>query len=182
MDEIKIIDNATPWLRNMAENAPVWERKALKSAGWMMQKEIKAGMKSGAPGGQRYADTMPADKRRKLEKALGNIGKRNYPIMGKLVKAIGYKYRSDQTLHVGWLSASAANIGGKLEKGFSRNVSDKMRHAFGAAGMPLKRGKDKVIIPARPTMNPLRSALEPKIFPYIEQKFLEYAAKGMNMR
>jgi hypothetical protein len=57
-----------------------------------------------------------------------------------------------------------------------------MRHAFGAAGIPLSIGKDKVVIPARPTMNPLRTMLAPKIFPYIEQKFLEYAQKGINMR
>lgn len=182
MDEIQIIDNATPWLRNMAQNAPAWERKALKSAGWMMQKEIKAGMKSGAPGGRKYAETMPAAKRRKLENALGNKAKRNYPIMGKLVKAIGYKYRNDQTLHVGWLSASAANIGGKMEKGFQRNISDNMRRAFGAAKIPLSRGKNRIVIPARPTMGPMQTVLAPKVFPYIEQKFFEYAQKGINMR
>ena len=42
---ITITDTATPYLEFIAKTKPDWTRKAMKSVGWMMQKEIKAGIK-----------------------------------------------------------------------------------------------------------------------------------------
>lgn len=175
--EIKIIDNATPWLKGMAAGAPEWKRKALKSAGWMMQKEIKAGIRSGAPGGRRYTKGLPADKRKMLEKMLGNKGKSKYPMMGRLVNAVGYQYKDGRVV-VGWLSASAVNIGTKQELGLIRQVTDNMRYAFWAAGIPISRDRSTIAIPARPTFAPMRTVLEPKVMPWVEAKIIEYANSG----
>lgn len=57
-EPITITDTATPYLNFIAETKPDWMRKALKSTGWMMQKEIKQGIRSGAPGGRRYPNFM----------------------------------------------------------------------------------------------------------------------------
>ena len=49
-EPITITDTATPYLNFIAETNPDWMRKALKSTGWMLQKEIKECIRSGARG------------------------------------------------------------------------------------------------------------------------------------
>lgn len=82
-DPIIIKDTATPYLEFIAKSKPDWMRKAMKSLGWMMQKEIKSGIKSGAPGGKKYADFMPPAMRAQFEAAFGAKVKRVYQSGGK---------------------------------------------------------------------------------------------------
>jgi len=198
MDEIQIIDNATPWLRSMADAYPDWERKALKSVGWKMQQEIKKGIKSGAPGGQRYVSGMSNLRRRKLDKAAVTHGSwrvngnnpfentqrkpfRNYRPLGRLVNAVGYQYKSPSAgVAVGWLSRSAAKTGLWMEKGVTQFVTPKMRRLFYAAGVGVSG--NTMHVPARPTMGPMFKILQPKVMSWIESKFLEYAANGAPAR
>jgi len=189
-EEIKIIDNATPWLLGMADAKPDWERKALKSVGWMMRKEIRAGIKSGAPGGQKYTDGMNAARRRAFDAEANN--NRNNPFdntkrrplqsykpLGHLVNAIGYEYKPQfGSTMVGWLSRSAVRVGTWQEKGVSQSLTDDMRKFYWALGIPISAGKHTVVIPARPTFEPMMRVLEPKIMPWIEEKFIEYANSG----
>lgn len=176
--ELTIIDAATPFLQYMAQTKPDWMRKAMKSAGWMVQKEIKAGIKSASPNGRAYAKFMPSKMRSKLEKAFGNRGKRNYIPFGKLANAIGYQYdQSIQTVKVGWLSKSAVKIGEKLESGYKRVITRKMRDYFFMSGVPLS-SKNEMVIPARKTYGPMKEKVEPKIASYVENKILEYMQKG----
>ena len=81
---LTIVDTATPYLEFIAKTKPDWTRKAMKSVGWMMQKEIKAGIKSGSPGGHKYANFMPPTMRAQFEAAFGAKVRRAYKEGGKV--------------------------------------------------------------------------------------------------
>jgi len=162
--EVNVDDQMTPYLRNMAANNPIWMRKATKSLGWWMQSEIKKGIRSRAPAGQSYEKTIPA-LRSSLER------KTRFPLLGKLVNAVGYQYNSGNLL-IGWLSRNAVFLGSIQEKGKRIAVSKQMRRWFFAKGVGISG--DAVDIPARPTFAPMFKALEPKAVPYLEEKMIGY--------
>lgn len=176
--DLLVIDGSTPWLEYMATTKPDWMRKALKSFGWYSQQQIKAGIRSGSPGGRAYAEFMPADMRAKLEEIFGNSPKKRYGPLGKLVNAVGYQYDATNNLiRVGWLSDSAVKLGEKIEQGYSKAVTDKMRRYFWAAGVPLS-GKNQIDVPGRHTYGPIQAILAPKAAAHIEDKILEYTKAG----
>lgn len=176
--DLLMIDGATPWLEYMAATKSDWLRKALKSFGWYSQQQIKAGIKSSAPGGQAYAEFMPPDMRARLEAMFGNQAKKRYGPLGKLVNAVSYQYDAANNLvRVGWLSASAVKRGEKIEQGYAKTITDKMRHYFWAAGVPLS-GKNQINVPGRHTYGPMQAILAPKAAAHIEDKILEYAKAG----
>lgn len=77
-EPITITDEATPYLEFIAKTKPDWMRKAMKSTGWMMQKAIKEGIRSGAPGGKKYSAFMPPTIRASFEAAFGGNVRRAY--------------------------------------------------------------------------------------------------------
>lgn len=186
---ISVEDYATPWLIKKMHDLPLYQEKALKSLGWYMQKEIKKGIESGAPGGKRYKKGMSAKRRRALEYKVKSIGRakkffaglqssaKPYPWLGRLRSAIGYEF-SDKgrsaAVVVGWLSRSAMRLGAIHEAGQKRPIRDATRYRYWAAGVPLGRGKTNIVIPARPTIQPMRDFLTPKVAPYLEAKFRYY--------
>lgn len=176
--DLLIIDGATPWLEYMATTKPDWLRKALKSFGWYSQQQIKAGIKSSAPGGRAYAEFMPPDMRARLEAVFGNSPKKRYSPLGKLVNAVGYEFDADkQIVRVGWLSDSAVRLGENIEQGYSKAITDKMRRYFWAAGVSLS-AKSEINVAARHTFGPMQAILAPKAAAHIEDKILEYARTG----
>lgn len=171
---ISFEDGASPWLEWAAKEIPKFAASALKSTGWMMQKKIKEGIKSKAPGGVPYAPTMKAKRRKALDKAFGREPRRSYPILGKLRKAIGYQFdKRHLEVTVGWLSISAVQLGKRLEDGFQTPVTRRMRLAFATAGLGMPR-KGSLTIPARPTIGPMYDALQGKIYPYMEDRIWSY--------
>ena len=74
-ESITITDTATPYLNFIAETKPDWMRKALKSTGWMMQKEIKQGIRSGAPGGRILTSWRRRDVLRSSQHSVLNFAK-----------------------------------------------------------------------------------------------------------
>lgn len=168
--EIDIIDEATGYLQGLANKFPVFWQRSLKSLGWMMQKEIKAGIQSGAPGGQPYDKKMPVAKRQLLDTIFRHKAQRAYPLFGKLRTAVGYdKSKVDQGwITVGWLSRSAVYYGSKMEKGVFYNVTRKMRYAFKMGGLNVR--KEEIIVPKRETFGPMRQVLEPRVVPYLIEK------------
>jgi len=172
--KIDISDGATPFLQDMIKNKPVWTRKAMQSTGLFVRKEIKDGIKSGAPGGVRYAKFMPSEMRAKLEKS----GKKKYGPLGKLANAVRSKYDpSNLSVSIGWLSKSAIKRGDKIESGATRPITQKMRDYFKARNVPLS-AKPNMIIPARKTFDPMRNKLESKIGPMVEDKIWDYINKS----
>ena len=171
---ISFEDGASPWLEWAAKEIPAFAASALKSTGWMMQKKIKEGIKSKAPGGVPYAPTMKAKRRKALDRAFGREAKSSYPVLGKLRKAIGYQFdKRHLEVTVGWLSLSAVQLGKRLEEGFQTPTSYGMRLAFAAAGLGMPR-KGSFTTPARPTIGPMYDALQSKIYPYMEDQIWGY--------
>ena len=175
-----------------------------------MQKEIKQGIRSGAPGGRKYPNFMAPARRAAFESAFGaklrkayqsggraereawgsksrnalldmGISARTigYSPLGKLSNAVGYQYdKGKQSVRVGWLSNSAKRLGEQIESGYVKQITEPMRRKLFAAGVPLPKGKSMFKIPARHTYGPMKSALQPKLKPYIEAKIGDYAING----
>ena len=177
MAKVDISDRATPFLQDMIKNKPIWVKKAMQSTGLYVRKEIKEGIKSGAPGGVRYAKFMPAEMRAKLEKT----GKKTFGTLGKMASAVRSKYDpSNLSVSVGWLSRSAIKRGEKIESGQVRPITQKMRDYFKSRNVPLS-AKPAMVIPARKTFDPMQNKLEPKIVPMVEDKIFEYINKSRGM-
>ena len=181
-------DMATPWVEDVIKEMPDMRRKALKSLGWWMQKEIREGIKSGAPGGRRYAPLAGLSRRKVSGRSAMKKGSAKGQILGKLGKAVGYQYKDeDGSVSVGWLSRSAVYWGSIHEKGKRIPVTDKMRRfwwsgargkgrkrAIKKTGAFLRRSTTEINIPARPTIDPMRQALAPRIPGYFVKKIDGY--------
>lgn len=155
-------DNATPFLNYIIANNPKWKTSALKSAGWRTSQELKKGIRSAAPGGSPYEPLhLDNKKRRALEKIMGGKVRRNYPPMGQLQKAIGYygTMASRGVVPVGWLSKTAVYLGDKQQKGYSTEVTPKVRRMFAAAGIKLSKNKSRLQTPSRKTFAPMETML-----------------------
>lgn len=169
---VTLDDEATPWLARVTRDFPDLRRKAFKSLGWWMQGEIKAGIRSGAPGGVPYAPRRMGDLNRLRLKPKEQVSK---TVLGKLVRAVGYQYlEGDSTAVVGWLSKSAVRLGTIAEEGKSIPVTPNMIRRFRKARVPLSPFKRTLSIPPRPTIGPMWRVLEPQVIPYLEGKFQEY--------
>ena len=174
---IEYDDKASVFLKEAAENHPKWMASALKSAAWKSQRVIKAGIKSGAPGGNTYAPhALSPRQRRMLEAALGHTLKRSYPHMGRLRAAVGYDSRraKDGIVTVGWLSPSAVRIGSKQQTGFQTPLSDKMRRAFAAAGILIGKNKTATNVAARPTFQPILAEVNRVASNTVREKIISY--------
>lgn len=179
MEPVRILDTATPWLADIAKNNPNYCRWALKSTGWMVQQEVKKGIRSRAPGGHSYAKGMAAKRRRAIDELMGRKSFRTYRPLGKLLQAVGYDKKNvgkdgSGSVIIGWLSDSAQWLGEIQEGGHSRVITPKMRRMFWAAGIPISKATNEVKIPARPTYDPMYQVLEPIIPKYFEQKIFDY--------
>lgn len=166
--EIDVTDEIQPLLERMAGGSQKALKSAAKSLGWYMQREIKQGVKSGAPGGAVFQERRPYE----VRSALGNAGKYWY---GRMIHAIGYQY-SNGVLRIGWTSNTAAIYGRKQEYGSVTKVTEAIRKKFAVAGYPLRRNKTEIILPERPVFEPMAGELYPQIAPYVQQKLNEYAS------
>lgn len=185
MIEVKtqIIDTATPFFQRLARESPNEFRKALKSAGWWLRGEIKAGIRAGAPGGRPYAPFSDITTGRLLRRKGQRRSRSQHRPMGRLYQATVYKYyRDSNRVIVGWVSKSAEEIGLKQERGHVTQITPRMRRFFWASGIPLSKGKTTLVIPRRPTIGPEYRENAPKIPWYIEQKIEEYIRKAEGSR
>ncbi|MHC1758321.1 MAG: hypothetical protein AB9917_02185 [Negativicutes bacterium] len=183
MMQIVMVDNISPAIRWIIENKPDWTRKALRSTAWYVQQEVRAGIKSGAPGGLKYAALMNTGRRSQLEAARSGGKKRRGrdSILRNLYGAVAYKYEEQnaaQQVRIGWLSDWAMLVGGWMEHGKNETVKAKMRRLFLAAGIGMKPETASIHIPARPTYAPMFQVLRDKIPVYFTSKFVEYIKNG----
>lgn len=173
----QLIDTATPFFRHLARESSGEFRKALKSAGWWLRQEIKAGIRAGAPGGEPYAPFSEVTTGRLLRRK-GSRRSQHRP-MGRLYQATVYKYYGDSMrVIVGWVSKSAEEVGLKQERGHLTAITPRMRRFFWASGVPLSKDKRALAIPKRPTIGPEYRENAPKVPGYIDQKIREYIAKA----
>lgn len=168
---LKVIDLATPFMKFLARSFPRYFDRALKSAGWWLQKEIKAGIRSGAPGGVPYP-SYSGLRKSKSRRLYRGIPKQP---LGRLSRAVGYQFYSDsRRVVVGWLSKSAVRLGTKHEEGFQTEVTPRMRMFFGTSGFPIGAGKTHITLPRRRTYGPIYREKGPEVPKYIEGKIWQY--------
>ena len=183
-------DTASPLIAKFLQEKPAWIRKALKSAGYMMMRDIQLGMNSGAPGGQAYPKFFDYKIRRAFESAAAHTRtNRKYKPLGKLDKSIKYRYFGEASgggkayVLVGFTSASGVKLGRMMEDGFQRTVTERMAGAFNEAfkklGYPTRMRPGKVInVPARKTIGPMRQHMSPWVTQFLESKLLQYMEQG----
>ena len=160
---VEIDDSFSPFIQMIIRNKPKWVADALKSAGWKSSTRMKKEIRSGAPGGRKYARlSLTGEKRRRLETVSGGRVKGKYTIMGDLSKAIGYEGRLAVTgvVPTGWLSSSAPYLGRKLQSGFETPVTPEIRRLYAAAGLKIGKKKKFLKTPARPTLDPMHSLIQ----------------------
>lgn len=193
---VKINDEATPFLNRVANNLPEQFDRALKSTGWWLRGEIRAGIAQGAPGGQPYKPfsglptklTRETSHYRKAIKTgrdtsrirrYQKITRKDRRPLGRLGPAVRYRYYQDsRRVVIGWISPSAEKLGTLHEKGGQVAITPKMRRMFFAAGIGLSAGKTHIYIPKRPTIEPEYMEKAPKIPKYIEDKIWNYLEKA----
>lgn len=168
--EIDVTDEIGPLLEHMSANYKKSLKSMAKSLGWFMQKEIKAGIASGAPGGSVFTERRPYEIRAAL--GGGSAAKRWY---GRMAKAIGYQY-DNGVLRIGWTSKTSAAYGRKQEFGYKTKVTDEIRKKFGEAGFPLLKSTEYIVLPDRPFFEPMAGILKPDIAPYVQKKINDYAS------
>lgn len=185
--DIKLVDLATPHFRHLSNEFPNYFNRALRSTGWWLRKEIQEGIRSGAPGGRRYARYSGITISRVLDAHRGrgftSTGKRRAPRrnladhkpMGKLFQATRYKFYGDsKRVLIGWISKSAEELGTTQEQGKSIPITSRMRRFFWASGVPLSPRKRYLYIPKRLTIEPEYRENAPRVAGYMDRKIAGY--------
>ena len=175
----KINDTTTPLLDFLALSLPKEFNKALGSLGFWIRNELKGGVDKGGPTGLDWPDLSRVQSYRILDDAKG--GKQRAPAthpFSTLNRALAYKLNKDSmSVHIGWLSKSAARYGARLQAGFDTPITEKMRRFFYAADFGLiKTGSIRT--PGRPLMLPVFEHVEAQIPQRIEAKIAEYLDKA----
>jgi hypothetical protein len=195
-----VVNLATPFLKSFADDFPDQVDHAQKSVAKWLRTEIKTGIKSGAPGGERYKPfrditmyPLPPPRRDRLKGMLvrrvvsgarrqWKMGKssRHRPL-GKLGNAIGIRaagmgksqtaFRNE--ISVGWLSRTAERAGMIQEKGMEIPITRRMKLFFYAASVGLDPNRATFEIPARPTIGPVFEATRDQIVPRMEKRLME---------
>ncbi len=185
--DVKLVDLATPHFRRLSNEFPNYFNRALRSTGWWLRREVQEGIRSGAPGGRRYARYSGVTTSRVLDAHRGRgftkTGKRRAPRrnladhkpMGKLYQATRYKhYKDSNRVLIGWISKSAEELGTVQERGKSIPITPKMRRFFWASGVPLSPRKRYLYIPKRLTIEPEYRENAPRVAGYIDRKIGDY--------
>jgi hypothetical protein len=190
-----IVDTATPFLKKVAAENPSYLRRAVRHTGWWLQKSIKYEIRQGIPGGKPYTPfsklknvrseteivflnriSKKTGKQKQIRRRVGAsrlVRETTHKPLGKLANAVGYKFYPDSIRSVvGWLSLSAQSVGTKMEKGYTINVTPKMKRMYAASGFPLN--KSQIDVPARPTFDPIFKEKSGQIVQHLEKRVWQY--------
>ena len=110
--------------------------------------EVKRGIVSGAPGGQKFAPNSPITIERK---------KSSSPLIdnGDLVGSVTYQVIDDNNIFIGVKKGKEANIAAVHEFGCTIRVTPKMRAYLHHQGIHLRASTQYIHIPARPFLRPV---------------------------
>ena len=140
---------------------------------------------------QKRAEQRGADKQRHFTrwKMWGRKG-REHAFQGRLANTVRYKYHSQtQVVRIGFLTASASRYAEAVQAGrrgedgsflFTRRqpVTDTMRKAFWAAGVPLSKSTQYIEQPERPIVQPVYAAMNPQLPKIVEDRIYHIIAKS----
>lgn len=170
---LDIADEISPMIERALQHNKAYLRHITKSLGWYIQKEVKAGIKSGAPGGDKFPERIPWKVRHALQ---GRAARSWY---GSMVRAVGYEYR-DGVVNVGWTSRTAAKYGRKQEEGYSVKVTPDIRLKwFKKAHIILNKETKELTDEPRPVFDPMARVLEPRFPKYVEDKVTSYMTENV---
>ena len=110
--------------------------------------EVKRGIVSGAPGGQKFVPNSPITIERK---------KSSSPLIdnGDLVGSVTYQVIDDNNIFIGVKKGKEANIAAVHEFGCTIRVTPKMRAYLHHQGVHLRASTQYIHIPARPFLRPV---------------------------
>lgn len=157
-------DKARRILHNLPENMKKEVKSAAKMSGALLVGEIKKGIVSGSPGGEKFTPLHPLTIQRKgSTKALIDTG--------DLLNSITYNVLDDGlSLFVGILKTatnregeSLSNIGWVMERGAVIPVTPAMRSYLYNIGLRLKSSTEYITIPPRPFVEPSVAASVDKV-------------------
>ncbi|WP_430735521.1 hypothetical protein [Halodesulfovibrio aestuarii] len=109
---------------------------------------------------------------------------------GRLGQAVRYKYYQEtQAVRIGFLTPSAAKFAQAVQAGERfgptpgiyrkrQRVTDKMRRAFWAAGVPLSKNTTVLEQPERPIIQPVFDRMNPELPDIVEQRIYKIIAKS----
>ena len=115
---------------------------------------------------------------------------REHAFQGRLANTVRYKFHPHtQVVRIGFLSASASRYAEAVQAGrrgddgsfsFTRRqpVTDKMRRAFWAAGVPLSKDTTYIEQPERPIVQPVYEQLAPELPQIVEDRIYTTIAKS----
>ena len=122
-------------------------------------------------------------------KRWGRLG-REHSFQGSLANTVRYKYYPDsQVVRIGFLTPSAAKAAEAVQAGkrgadgsmnFTRRqpVTDKMRRAFWAAGVPISKNTTVLEQPERPIIQPVFDLMNPKLPQIVEKRIYSIIQKS----
>lgn len=122
-------------------------------------------------------------------KRWGRLG-REHSFQGSLANTVRYKFYSDsQRVMIGFLTPSAAKFAEAVQAGkrgadgsmsFTRRqpVTDKMRRAFWAAGVPLSKSTTVLEQPERPIVQPMFDLMNPQLPEIVEKRIYHIIQKS----
>lgn len=190
---IKIDDQTSPWLADLAKRFPSEFNRALRHVGWWLRTELKDAAAAGGPRGHRWPALSDAQKYRRFDDLKYKLAQPAVQHFGRLAKGIGYKHEPDkQRVRVGWLGPTLASWGNRLQEGFETPVTSKLRRFSWAAGVHPKKSTTSYRVPPRPLFAPIfrqhnatiQKKIEDRIFYcfYQSNKLLEAVPTGSGWR
>lgn len=209
---LRVDDEATPWLRYLATTFPNELGRALGYLGSQLRQRIKETIYAGGPLGQEWQsladmtakNSMQALLRNEWLPASGRWSKSkprkasrkggDMPYATKLQQAVRYSLDKQRLLlQVGWVSGSAGKFGRAVQGGLrgAKNsfsfagrqpITEKMRRAFWAAGVPLSKSKRVLEQPERPLVRPVFFQVRPVLQEVLETRVLSYLNKSRGLR
>ena len=172
-----VADGGGAYLRHLADTWPKEFARALKSAGFQLRKSLQDDIYAGGPKEQRWSPLSGMQALGVVDDAKGRHRvPRTHP-MGRLVRAVGYRYNQNtQSVRVGWLSHQAAKMGGILQPGFDTQVTPRMRRFLWAIGVPV--AKAALRTPPRDLFDTVIRHREREIHNYVERRVHEFVRRS----
>jgi hypothetical protein len=167
---VTVLDQAGPVLARMARELPNEYNRALRHLGYVMQQEIKAGMRSGAPAGKPWPAPSKATAaiRRMLRGGGGTGGAVGAGVRaqriagGKLKNLIRYKHNKDRRrVDIGWIDdRKVRRLAWLFQEGQDQTTTWKQRRLYRRA--KLKVGSS-IKIPSRQAISPIHEKMRPEM-------------------
>ena len=174
---VTIIDRAGPYMELLARTMPAEFNRAIRHIGFWLRGQIKAGMRTGAPGGIPWKETS------RVTRIMRRVrGSRQYTRPGgRLAQLVRYKHdKSGMAVHIGWIDKRVSRLAYSFQEGGEQRATHKQRRLYYALGTDfgyLLLGKT-IKTPARQAIGPVYNLHRAEIPVRMEQRIQQYMAQS----